>query len=864
MALTPEQQRELNELTAEQIRLKKEAGELNAEELAYLEELIGKRKINIKGLQDEIAALEAYQAKLQGIGNTIDGNLLKRQVARDLLEKELALLQEQIKSQELISDQDLEQIAALEKQLETQDKILDVQSEMNKNMRQQTSLVQQAEKAGMKLGLALQNPSLILGEMNVGFQKLGGLLTGKFMDGMVGMIMSFDKTSKAFETQFAVGQQYEDQLGSIYGEQAQMGVSMEELTKGMGDLIGSFTDFTMLAPAQREELAKTATVMQEAYGIATQDFAQGIQFSTKMMGMGVMEAKQFQGEIVATAQALGVAPQQLSAQFAQMGPQLAKFGTEGGKTFKELARLSKITGMEMGKILAVTNKFDTFEGAAEQAGQLNAALGGNFVNAMDLMMATDPAERFGMIRDAILDTGLSFDTMSYYQKQFYTNALGLSDVGDLALMLSGNTELMANAGNQSAASYEEQAKRAKELMDIQETLKSIFLANADAVQTLANGLAFVARLLADNYELIGALTVAYMGVNAIMAVRAAGRAKEAVAAQIEMANTLKEIALTQKQIATDKMHNKVLLEKEVIKKSSAGPVKGGMASAFGTAATIAAIGVALLGFGAAVKFAGEGIAVMAEAMKDLSPEQMAALNDIMITLGLTMGGLAITLGIFAAVAGASAGPLLAFGGAVALIGAGIGIAAAGIGYMAEGFANMFNALDASGVDAIVGLFASIGLGAPMLVLAGIGMGALAVGMGLFGLSLKLIATDDLKAIATFTESLAKIETSQMRELADTIKAVANAMDDIPVKKATVFETVIKQTALSATAVAEANRQTPAVATAGAGRAGTAATAGGRGKIGEVLIKFDSELFEQKVISIYEEADGIKAREDLLE
>jgi hypothetical protein len=228
---------------------------------------------------------------------------------------------------------------------------------------------------------------------------------------------------------------------------------------------------------------------------------------------------------------------------------------------------------------------------------------------------------------------------------------------------------------------------------------------------------------------------------------------------------------------------------------------------------------------------------------------MAGLNDIMITLGLTMGGLAITLGIFAAVAGASAAPLLAFGGAVALIGAGIGVAAAGIGYMAEGFANMFNALDASGVDSIVGLFASIGLGAPMLVLAGIGMAALAGGLFAMIIPLGLLSSKKLESIATFTESLAEIETSQMRELADTIKAVANAMDDIPVKKATVFETVIKQTALSATAVAEANRQTPAVATAGAGRAGTTAAVGARGKIGEVLIKFDSELFEQKKRSI---------------
>jgi hypothetical protein len=40
-------------------------------------------------------------------------------------------------------------------------------------------------------------------------------------------------------------------------------------------------------------------------------------------------------------------------------------------------------------------------------------LGGNFVNAMDLMMATDPVERFEMIRDSILDAGLSFENMSY-------------------------------------------------------------------------------------------------------------------------------------------------------------------------------------------------------------------------------------------------------------------------------------------------------------------------------------------------------------------------------------------------------------------------------------------------------------------
>ena len=39
--------------------------------------------------------------------------------------------------------------------------------------------------------------------------------------------------------------------------------------------------------------------------------------------------------------------------------------------------------------------------------------------------------------------------------------------------------------------YEEQAKRAKDLMTIQETLKSIFLESAPAVENIANALAFV-------------------------------------------------------------------------------------------------------------------------------------------------------------------------------------------------------------------------------------------------------------------------------------------------------------------------------------------------------------------------------------
>ena len=88
----------------------------------------------------------AYQKQLENIGASIDGNLLKRQVARDILQKELDLLHQKIKNGEVDAKTGLEQVKAREKQLASMDKILDVQKDMNKNMRQTTSLVRQQKK----------------------------------------------------------------------------------------------------------------------------------------------------------------------------------------------------------------------------------------------------------------------------------------------------------------------------------------------------------------------------------------------------------------------------------------------------------------------------------------------------------------------------------------------------------------------------------------------------------------------------------------------------------------------------------------------------------------------------------------------
>lgn len=286
-----------------------------------------------------------------------------------------------------------------------------------------------------------------------------------------------------------------------YNETRRFGATADETSKSAQALFGTFTDFTFQNIKTREQLIETTALLHKL-GIDSQTTAKSIQFMTKSMGMSPGGAARSMLNLEKFAENLGVPVSQLGADFAASASSLAKLGSNGETAFKRLAIAAKTTGLEMQKILNITNKFDTFEGAATQAGKLNAALGGNFVNAMDLMMATDPAERFDLIRDSILDAGLSFDSMSYYQRKFYADSLGLSDVNDLALILSGNMDMVAGATQQSSQSIEDAAKRAREMATLQEKLNILFAQMIPILTPVIDLLTDMAQFLSDNARMI--------------------------------------------------------------------------------------------------------------------------------------------------------------------------------------------------------------------------------------------------------------------------------------------------------------------------------------------------------------------------
>lgn len=503
-------------------QLKKVMEETNS----TLNERIEKQEEIIKNYKKAVERLKQMAETEENIDS-----IKQVQIQKTKIEQELVRANYELRKLELQNLKDLERAGVV---LLDQDrkKLQGLQKIVN----QQERLIKLSEKAPEYLSMLFSGQG---GKaISKGFADIGGSIKGQLTDNLTETIMksknlkvalravaplaivglfaalaieigklavNLGNAENAFMKVTGTNEQFARSLTDSFVETRKFGASIEETSAAMGSLFNQFTDFTFQDERTRESLTKTATVLAKM-GVSTDTFAQSIQNMTKAMGMSADAAGQQMLNLEKFAEELGVAPSKLASDFAGAGGELAKFGDSGVDAFKDLAIASKITGIEIQRLLNITSAFDTFEGAAVQAGKLNAALGGNFVNAMDLMMETDPAARFNMIRDSILEAGLSFDEMSYFQRNFYKDALGLSDVGELALLLSGNMDMIPGAIQKSSQEFEEAAERAKTLASFQEQLNLLFVELVPILTPVIDMFRETLKVIRPMASVIGAIT----------------------------------------------------------------------------------------------------------------------------------------------------------------------------------------------------------------------------------------------------------------------------------------------------------------------------------------------------------------------
>lgn len=441
--------------------------------------------------------------------------------------------------------------------------------------------------------------------------------------------------------------QYNSMIVEMERTNSRFMLSTHDAAAAVESLYVNMNSFSMMNSQVQSNLSLTTAALKKM-GISANITAKNIQTANRSLGMTIDESERLQRELLATAKTLAIPPETIAEGFAAAAPKLAQHGKTMISVFKDLAAQSKATGIEISNLIDIASQFDTFDGAAQSAGKLNAILGGDLLNSMDLLMANE-ADRIKMVQQSIELSGQQWHEMNRFRKMAIANALGIQDMNKAAQLF--NPEMIGMTEEQKKA-----ATTMKELEEIIPTVTSMFdelkvVAGRFAVslQPVIMGIKMVAEgILWLNDKTKGILIPALTVVGSIAYI-AFKKASKGAQEGVEMVGKGVGTAL----------------------KSAASGVK-----AFGVAAAQGSVGI--LSFGAGMLLVGAGIAIaalglskLADSFAKMTATQILSTSAAFAVLGATLVGLAALIGVASpAFLGAAA--------AIAALGAAVGIAAAGI------------------------------------------------------------------------------------------------------------------------------------------------------------------------------------------
>ena len=302
------------------------------------------------------------------------------------------------------------------------------------------------------------------------------------------LLFKYDAAYKKMQTEIG-STTYNQSVKQVQGAALAANISIEELTESTVSLHEGFSGLSQQSQKVQKNLIYTNALMAKL-GFSSETFAASMDMSTKALGKTPAEAQNFLTSLRSFGKEAGISSKRLSSQLQSSLSSLAAYGPRAERSFKELALAAKNTGVEVDKLMAVTEKFSTFEGASEAAGSLNAMLGGNFVNSMDLMKASleGGTGSIEILQKAVKASGKDFSEMSTPLKKAIAEAAGFSDVADAAKAM--NNEIL-----EGADALDAQAMSTKQLEAENRKNQSLEEAKAKALESLATNLKGVADVV---------------------------------------------------------------------------------------------------------------------------------------------------------------------------------------------------------------------------------------------------------------------------------------------------------------------------------------------------------------------------------
>lgn len=520
---------------------------------------------------------------------------------------------------------------------------------------------------------------------------------------------------------------YDEAVGSLLDAStmaAGAGISIEKLGASMSTLKENFSGYTELTAESKNKVLEMTAALDNM-GLSSQVQAKFMDMSTKSLGMSMGQSQNFLMSMKGFADQAGVSMGKISKDLEANASSLANFGSQGVQVFKEMELASKQLGIEMSRLFSITEKFTTFEDAAMAAGKLNAVLGGDFINSVDLLSASmeDPVQAMTLFKDAMDSSGKSFDEMDNGMKRVVAQAMGMS-VEEAGRLFAMDINTATSAMREQAATQETLNKLSGQMTDLTTKLQTAFAALYPALEpiistmgsvidvftsamvtigqfikdnelliTIMQGIAIVVSVVAGALAFLGAVLLPVVGTWASLKFAGVGLKSvfSLMKSDLQSLTGLFSATAGSTKVLDSQLDS---LQKEFIETGASSTAAatgtasvGTSSAAAGTAAGTGAAGfkaaaIGILAIGVGVGVAAAGLSLLVSSFKDLGdaagPAAVAVIGFTVAFGGLMIALLSMVSGPQAILTTAAVAVLTSIGTAALMIGGGMALAGAGI------------------------------------------------------------------------------------------------------------------------------------------------------------------------------------------
>jgi hypothetical protein len=315
------------------------------------------------------------------------------------------------------------------------------------------------------------------------------------VDQAIKLAFELNALDNQFQASTGYVHSFEESFKVLHADMYMSGVAAADLSKAFGALSSNLSSFNPQADALNQKLVKQVALM-EKIGIGANESVKAMNMFERSLNMSSESASNMVLQLATMGQNVGIETKKMMSDINSVMPNLLQFGSRTNQVFTDLAARAKATGIEMSKLVAIAEKFESFDDAADNTAKLNAMLGTN-ISTMEILTA-DYDEKLGILRNQIGASVGDLSQMDRFTQKFVQQALGVGSVAEAQALLNMSNQEYLSYNNDMQAQAKTQAElqqQTKDLVIPMEKLKLaftklvlVFLPFAEAIVNVVDGL----------------------------------------------------------------------------------------------------------------------------------------------------------------------------------------------------------------------------------------------------------------------------------------------------------------------------------------------------------------------------------------